>query len=135
MDEDRSSLSQHKECVDWALDLFVSSKAQFNVLLQLLMTLKIGPMVVYIRDALERSKCPMKFGNIHCVPCDEPKSGYYEKGKGVFLCQNFLESKAHTRDTLSHEMIHAFDYCTREFDERSCEQVLCSEVSSSEHTS
>lgn len=105
---------KNSRCQKYLLDLFVSS-----------------PLVLYMKDALKQAGCPVFFSDIKCVPCpeDPPISGYYRPGEGVFLCEETIYSPVHLQETLTHELLHAFDYCTQDIEpSKNCIQNICTEV-------
>lgn len=106
-----------EKCQKYLLELFVSS-----------------PIILYMKDALKQAGCPLFVNDIQCVPCstDLPISGFYRPGKGVFLCEETIYSPTHLQETLTHELLHAFDYCTKDIDlSNNCIQNICTEVRSS----
>lgn len=90
--------------------------------------LEQSPMVQYLLTGLKKAQCPIDRQSFQCVPCDHPSTGFFSPSTGVSLCQNFIVNKRQVEETISHELIHAYDYCTREFDYNNCSQVACSEI-------
>jgi inner membrane protease ATP23 len=95
-----------------------------------------SPMVRFLIDALQRSSASQ--GNdthcavpqIRCVPCPESvaATGTFEPDRGIILCQNFIDNGLQAEDTLSHELIHAFDNCRVDFDAQNCRHLACTEI-------
>lgn len=113
-----------------------------------------GPVVKFMMEQLEKAGCPLKADHFRCTPCDITRAGGYAPKFGVksgghaglsiyeyfnnfkspcipsqiILCQNRLLSKQHMEDTMTHEMIHAFDNCTAKVNWNDCLHVACSEI-------
>ena len=88
-------------------------------------------MVVFLMDALRQAGCPVSSGQIDCIQCDDATEGarYDVTNKRITLCQNYIQSGTQVEDALSHELIHAYDDCrVKDFDQRNCKQVACSEI-------
>ncbi|KAI9359548.1 peptidase M76 [Zopfochytrium polystomum] len=85
-------------------------------------------MVKFMIDNLERVRCPFRKELLQCVPCDAVRSGGFSPGMGVVLCQNRFTSRQHMEDTLTHELIHAYDFCTTKINFNNCEQHACTEI-------
>lgn len=66
--------------------------------------------------------------NIVCDVCDEFKSGGFHPELGILLCQNRIYSKWHLEDTLTHEMVHAYDHCKFNVNWMDLKHHACSEV-------
>jgi inner membrane protease ATP23 len=88
-----------------------------------------SPVIRFMMEQLEKAGCkldPEK--HFRCAPCDLSRSGGFAPSHGIILCQNRFLSKQHMEDTLTHELIHAFDQCTTQINWSSCEQLACSEI-------
>lgn len=69
--------------------------------------------------------------NIICDECDEFKSGGFHPELGILLCSNRIYSKWHLEDTLTHEMVHAYDHCKFNVDWMDLRHHACSEIRAS----
>jgi inner membrane protease ATP23 len=81
-----------------------------------------------MRSQLEKAGCPLNDSHFHCSNCDLSRSGGFIPSHGILLCQNRLLSKQHLQDTLTHELIHAFDHCTTNVNWNDCRHLACSEI-------
>ena len=90
--------------------------------------LQTSPMVKFLLDALTKSNC--KQPQIRCVPCapEVQATGIFDPEIGVTLCQNWLDNGLQTEDTMSHELLHAYDHCRVKFDQLNCRHHACSEI-------
>lgn len=66
-------------------------------------------------NALEKAGCPFERRHFSCEDCPCPSYGYFEPSQGVVVCANHVQGKAGLLETLRHELIHAYDYCTKSF--------------------
>ena len=46
----------------------------------------------------------------------------------VVLCENNIYSQGHMNDTLTHELVHAYDHCRAHMDWNNLQHVACTEV-------
>ena len=46
----------------------------------------------------------------------------------LVLCENNVYSQGHMNDTLTHELVHAYDHCRAKVDWDKLEHLACSEV-------
>jgi inner membrane protease ATP23 len=103
--------SLHNQCMRWKSRLFTSS-----------------PAIIFMLSQLERVGCKLDDSHFHCSNCDLSRSGGFIPSHGILLCQNRLLSKQHLEDTLTHELVHAFDHCTTTVNWNDCRQLACSEI-------
>ncbi|KAI1324876.1 peptidase M76 family-domain-containing protein [Xylariaceae sp. FL0255] len=77
-----------------------------------------SPTVVFLRRKIEALNGRMDSSNIICGRCPGRlfedgsvirQSGGFDPRFGILLCANELRSRSHLEDTLSHEMVHAWD--------------------------
>ena len=101
----------HDQCNRWKQRLFSSS-----------------PIIIFMRQQLEKVGCKLDESHFLCSNCDLSRSGGFIPSHGILLCQNRLLSKQHLEDTITHELIHAFDHCTTTIDWNDCRQLACSEI-------
>ncbi|XP_046388874.1 mitochondrial inner membrane protease ATP23 homolog [Ischnura elegans] len=91
---------------------------------------KNSPIVKLMMGALNRAGCPIDIRrHIACEVCDVSVSGGYDPLLNqVVICQNVARSEGMVQSVLTHEMIHMFDWCTRNFDFTNIDHLACSEV-------
>ncbi|WWC71559.1 mitochondrial inner membrane protease ATP23 [Kwoniella pini CBS 10737] len=87
-----------------------------------------SPMITFLLDHLKKSGCEFNSTSIQCHPCPETKSGGFSIEHGILLCQNRFFNKKHLEDTLSHELIHAFDHCKFNLNWFNLRHHACSEI-------
>lgn len=88
-----------------------------------------GPIVVFMLKHLKLSGCAFPESAVQCYPCPNTTAGGFHPVYGVLLCQNRYFSKRHLEDTLTHELIHAFDHCKFNVDwANNIRHHACSEV-------
>lgn len=90
--------------------------------------LKYSPIITFIQDKIKRVNGNLGRESIKCVPCEDMRSGAFHPELGIILCQNRLLGRSHTEDTLSHEMIHAYDQCRFQVDWSNLRHHACAEV-------
>jgi inner membrane protease ATP23 len=93
--------------------------------------LKNSPVVKFMMEQLEKAGCPFNQNHFLCTPCDLSRSGGFSPDHGILLCQNRIINKTHLQDTLVHELIHAFDYCTTHMKHLNCQHIACTEIRAS----
>merc|ERR1711943_83757 len=68
--------------------------------------------------------------NIECKPCDREDIGAYfsmENGKGnVTICEN--NTLRGLKSNITHELVHAYDYCRADLDNTTCKELACTEI-------
>ena len=89
--------------------------------------------MTFMLKHLELAGCKFTPASIQCYPCPEDlaaQSGFHPD-YGVMLCQNrtHLPTKAYAESALTHELMHAFDYCRFKMDFNNVRHHACSEVS------
>ncbi|KAI8815743.1 peptidase M76 family-domain-containing protein [Fimicolochytrium jonesii] len=90
--------------------------------------LQSSPMVRFMLDNLKRQGCPFNEQHFRCTPCEITRAGGFAPDFGVVLCQNAFLSKKHMEDTMTHELIHAYDHCTAKVDWSDPEHYACSTI-------
>lgn len=93
--------------------------------------LRYSPSVRFMQEQVQRIGGNINSSNIVCGMCDEMKSGGFHPELGILLCQNKVYSRSHTEDTLTHELVHAYDHCRFEVDWQDLRHHACSEVRAS----
>ncbi|WWC63304.1 mitochondrial inner membrane protease ATP23 [Kwoniella dejecticola CBS 10117] len=87
-----------------------------------------SPMITFMLQHLKNAGCEFDSSSIQCHPCPETRSGGFSTEHGILLCQNRFFNKKHLEDTLSHELIHAFDHCRFKVDWFNLRHHACSEI-------
>ncbi|KAJ3161169.1 Mitochondrial inner membrane protease atp23 [Geranomyces michiganensis] len=90
--------------------------------------LQSSPMIKFMMENLERSGCPFREDHFRCTPCEITRAGGFAPEYGVILCQNSFLSKQHMEDTMTHELVHAYDECTTKVDWNNAEHYACSVI-------
>lgn len=93
--------------------------------------LSYSPSVRFMADQVGRVGGNINANNIVCAKCDDMKSGGFHPELGILLCQNKLYSRNHAEDTLTHEMVHAYDHCRFQVDWGNLRHHACSEIRAS----
>lgn len=47
----------------------------------------------------------------------------------MFLCENTIYNQQAADDVLTHELVHAYDYCKFKYDPDNIKHLACTEVS------
>ncbi|XP_043514999.1 mitochondrial inner membrane protease ATP23 homolog [Frieseomelitta varia] len=91
---------------------------------------KDSPLMKLLLGALKSSGCEVELGrHISCEVCDEVVTGGYDpETNQIIICQNTANSKNRVHSTLSHEMIHMFDYCRNKLDLQNLNHLACTEI-------
>lgn len=67
-----------------------------------------------------------------CSPCDQKVDGGFvvsdQATKKVILCQNQLKSESELENTMTHELVHVYDYCRAKIDFSNCQHHACTEI-------
>ncbi|XP_043790260.1 mitochondrial inner membrane protease ATP23 homolog [Apis laboriosa] len=87
-------------------------------------------LVKLMLGALKGSGCEVDLGrHIVCEVCDETVTGGYDpETNQIIVCQNTARTKNYVQSTLSHEMIHMFDYCRNKLDLNNLDHLACTEI-------
>ncbi|KAJ3239184.1 Mitochondrial inner membrane protease atp23 [Chytriomyces hyalinus] len=85
-------------------------------------------MAKFMLENLEKVGCPFNASHFVCMPCDSNRAGGFSPDAGVVLCQNKFLNRQHMEDTITHELVHAFDHCTTNINWKSPEQHACAEI-------
>lgn len=93
--------------------------------------LKYSPSVRFMQEQISRIGGNINRSNIICDECNEMKSGGFHPQLGILLCQNKLQSRGHAEDTLTHELVHAYDHCRFDVDWSDLRHHACSEIRAS----
>lgn len=64
-----------------------------------------------------------------CEPCGPMVAGGFDPyRKQIVLCENNIFSQGHMNDTLTHELVHSYDYCRAHLDWDNLQHLACTEV-------
>ncbi len=74
-------------------------------------------MFIYILDNFELETCVNSFFFLILI--------FHTQ---LVICQNKVEDLETLKETMIHELTHAYDYCRVELDSNNCTQFACSEV-------
>jgi len=97
------------------------------------LTEKWGQKPQFIWRAIQKKGCPLSLNFIRCVHCTQLRAngGVVFKKDGdmeIQLCQNHLTSKDLYQQTLAHELIHVYDYCSGDMDLGDITHQACTEI-------
>ena len=89
-----------------------------------------SPLVKVLIGALNSAGCNFDIRrHISCEMCDTKISGGFDPELNqVVICQNVATSKKYVQGTLTHEMIHMFDYCKNDVDFKNIDHLACTEI-------
>jgi len=93
--------------------------------------LHYSPSVIFMRQQIAKVGGNMNASNIVCDVCDEYKAGGFHPDLGILLCENRIYSKWHLEDTLTHELVHAYDHCKFDVNWADLRHHACSEIRAS----
>jgi hypothetical protein len=79
---------------------------------------KKTPMVRFLLEALDKAGCPVNQDFFEVQYCSQAVLGGFRPDQGVVLCHNNLMSRTDMENMLSHELVHAYDHCRYETNER-----------------
>ncbi|KAL5499853.1 hypothetical protein EMCRGX_G011317 [Ephydatia muelleri] len=91
---------------------------------------KRNPYVRYMLDAMKKAGCEVNLEkHVVCEPCGPTVSGGFDpEHRQVVLCENNIYSQGCMNDTLTHELVHAYDYCRVNIDWNNLEHLACTEA-------
>jgi len=88
-----------------------------------------SPRVRFMTKALLKSGCPVGDSFFSCRPCEGMIGGYFDfDQKQVVLCENKIINYSHVVRSLTHELIHAYDYCRADVTFENCRHHACTEI-------
>ncbi|BFZ60407.1 Mitochondrial inner membrane protease atp23 [Saitoella coloradoensis] len=90
-----------------------------------------SPSVIFMLKNLQEIHAEMGIDKIMCSPCNEQRAGGFMPGSGVLLCENRIMGFGMMEDTLTHELIHAYDHQRFEVDWMNMRHHACSEIRAS----
>jgi len=80
---------------------------------------------------MEKKGCPVTDSFFKCKPCGVQAYGFYSSKLGVVLCEDHLPNHKEREAMARHELVHAYDYCTKELNMNNCVHIACSEIRAS----
>lgn len=90
-----------------------------------------SPSVRFMMDHVQELGGNLNKSNIVCGPCDGLKGGGFHPQDGILLCANWIRDKWHLEDTLTHELVHAYDYLKFKVDLSDLQHHACTEIRAS----
>ncbi|KAI9090818.1 peptidase M76 family-domain-containing protein [Phlyctochytrium arcticum] len=79
-------------------------------------------------SGLASNGCAFRKEHFSCVTCDETLAGGFGPTAGVHLCSNIFNTSEQLEDTMAHELVHAYDYCTTKLNFEDIEHHACTEI-------
>ncbi|KAG9229735.1 mitochondrial inner membrane protease Atp23 [Amylocarpus encephaloides] len=101
---------------------------------------KFSPTVIFMRQQVEALNGDLNRENVRCRRCpavrDERgnlrrQGGGFHPERGILICANEMRDKKHLEDTLTHEMVHAWDQLRWKVDWADLRHAACSEIRAS----
>ncbi|KAH8588959.1 mitochondrial inner membrane protease atp23 [Bisporella sp. PMI_857] len=100
-----------------------------------------SPMVIFMQKNIRALNGNLDASNVRCMRCpalrDEEgniigrKSGGFDPELGILICANEIRNRKHLEDTLSHEMVHAWDHLRWKVDYMDLRHAACLEIRAS----
>jgi len=97
--------------------------------------------VRFLIKALNSAGCPVDSRFFRCEICTAPVLGAFtlsedQKEAYVSMCSNTIapsnrvtrKARKNAVRVLTHELVHAFDYCRFNFDPSDCRHIACTEI-------
>lgn len=68
--------------------------------------------------------------NVYCRTCgpETAQSGGFDPKYGILVCANKLRNRGHLEDTLTHEMVHAYDHLRYHLNPMDLRHAACMEI-------
>lgn len=98
---------------------------------------KYSPMVIFMQKNIRDLNGDLNSENVKCRRCPARRNedgtlsrqgGGFSPEHGILLCANEMRDRKHVEDTLSHEMVHAWDHLRWKVDWADLRHAACSEV-------
>ncbi|XP_071960371.1 mitochondrial inner membrane protease ATP23 homolog [Antedon mediterranea] len=93
---------------------------------------KESPFVKFMLKSMEAHGCPVNISrHISCEKCPEDSiiNGGFDPSNGqIVLCENRAPSQRVVSTLLTHELIHAFDFCRAHVEWDNLKHVACTEI-------
>lgn len=89
-----------------------------------------GSYVKFMLEAMKKVGCEVHVDrHLVCEPCGPTVAGGYDPStRQIVLCENNIYSQGHMKDTLTHELIHSYDYCRAHIDWSNNRHLACTEI-------
>lgn len=86
--------------------------------------------VRYMLDAMMKAGCEVCVPrHLVCEPCGPRVAGGFDPYRQqIVLCENNIYSQGHMDETLTHELVHSYDYCRAQLDWDNLRHLACTEV-------
>lgn len=88
-----------------------------------------SPVVRFMRDEINKLGGDVGPHNVRCRRCTTAQGGGIDQDYGVLICANHMRNRGHVEDTITHEMVHAYDYLRFRVDRWNLRHQACTEVS------
>lgn len=100
---------------------------------KVLTEIRTNPCVKLMLLALEKSGCPVRLSrHLSCEPCfGKMKGGFDSKNNQIVICEDspsLSSSSSSLGRVLSHELVHAFDHCSRSVEWSDPSHLACAEI-------
>jgi inner membrane protease ATP23 len=98
---------------------------------------KYSPMVIFMQKNIRELNGDLNAENVKCRRCPARRTedgtvvrqgGGFSPDHGILICANEMRDKKHLEDTLSHEMVHAWDHLRWKVDWADLRHAACTEV-------
>lgn len=99
---------------------------------------KYSPMVIFVQKNIRELNGDMNADNVKCRRCPARRledgtvvrqGGGFSPDHGILICANEMRDRKHLEDTLSHELVHAWDHLRWKVDWADLRHAACTEVS------
>lgn len=91
--------------------------------------LRDSPTVTYLLQSLKQGGCGVGRPFFHVTRCEDSVGGGFSTDYGVILCHNRLSTYKEVELALTHELIHAYDFCrASNLDLTNCQHHACTEI-------
>jgi len=91
----------------------------------------VTPYVLFMLDHLRKMGCPVGVDekNIVCEPCNPGMLGGFDPdAREVVACENTIANQRVMNTLLTHELIHAYDFCRVKYDQTNLRHLACTEI-------
>jgi inner membrane protease ATP23 len=98
---------------------------------------KYSPMVIFMQKNIKQLNGDLNAENVKCRRCPARRTedgtvvrqgGGFSPDHGILICANEMRNRKHLEDTLSHEMVHAWDHLRWKVDWADLRHAACTEV-------
>merc|ERR1711916_78537 len=79
------------------------------------------PTVAFMLSHMKKAGCGIPESAVYCVPkCEGEVRGGFHPANGILLCANAIYEYEQVRETITHELVHAYDECRAYMDWTDC---------------